>query len=100
MGALLHDRAVPHYEDHIRIPDRGKAVGDHKAGTTAHQGVHCLLYLNFRAGVYAGGRFIQNQNSRIRQYDPSDRKKLFLSHGDPKDLCHPESCRSLWAMYG
>ena len=60
MVTLLNDSAVFHHQDMVGVPDGGKPVGDDKAGTAFHQGIHCLLDFKLRAGVYTGSCLIQN----------------------------------------
>lgn len=60
MVAALHNFAVLHNNNKIRIPDCGQAVRDHDACAPLHNVLHSVLNGFFGAGVHAGGGFIKN----------------------------------------
>ncbi len=72
MGALLNNVPVFHHQDHIRLPDRGKAVRDDKAGPPLHHGRKCFLDADLGPRIDGGGCLIQNQHRRQAQHDPGD----------------------------
>ena len=48
--SLLHDVAVPHDQNGIRVPDGGQPVGHDEAGAALHHLLEGLLDADFRAG--------------------------------------------------
>ena len=40
MGSLFHDVPLVHHQDQVRVHDGGQPVGDDKAGSPPHQGLH------------------------------------------------------------
>ena len=59
VGSLLYDMAVTHDENHIRLLDGGKTMGDDEAGSALHHGVKGLLHLPLRPGIDGGGGLVQ-----------------------------------------
>ena len=62
MISPLNNVTLLQYQNHVGVPDGGKAVGDDKDGAALHQLVHAPLDKGFGAGVYGAGGLIQNQN--------------------------------------
>ena len=67
MRSLLDNISVLHKQDQISVYNGRKSVRDYKARSVLHQGFHGLADLNFRAGIDAGSRFVQNDNRRIAE---------------------------------
>ena len=82
MRALLDDVSVLHEKDQVGVHDRGQAVRNHETGPALHQGAHGLADLDFRAGVHAGGRLVQNNDGGIAEEHPRDGEELPLSYGN------------------
>ena len=81
MVSGLDDMPVIHDHDRIRVADRGKPVRDDQAGAVLHELHHRVLDLLFRAGVDAGGRFVQDQDLRVGKEGPADGEQLPLALG-------------------
>ena len=82
VSSLFDDIAVAHIQDQISICNRRQSVGDDKAGSVFHQGFHRFSYLDFRPGVHAGRRFVQDDDRRIAEEDSRYRQKLSLADGN------------------
>ena len=67
MRALLHDPAVLHHEDRVRVPDRREPVRDHEARPPAHQARHRALDQELGPGVDRARRLVQDEDGRIAE---------------------------------
>ena len=76
---LLHDRAVGNDGDLVGVRDGGKAVRHHQRGASPAELVQRSADLLLCHGVQRAGRLVQNQDGRILQENPGDRKTLLLS---------------------
>ena len=82
VAALLHNVAVPHDENQIRVLNGGEAVGDDEAGAAFHQIGHGLLDEVLGAGIHGGGGLVQNQNLVVGQNGPGDGEPVSYTHLD------------------
>ena len=82
MGANFHNIPMVHTQDHIRIADGGKAVGDDKGCSALHEVFHTSLDEDFSSCINGRSCFIKNQNLWIREVGSCDRQQLLLSLGD------------------
>lgn len=78
MLALFDNSALIDYHNQVGVADRAQPVGDDKAGPSLHQLKHGALNLLFCAGIDGTGRFVQDQDGRIRQDRPGNGQKLPL----------------------
>lgn len=70
--------SVLHVQNHVSIPDGGKAMGNHKTGTPLHQLRHSPLNQYLRMGIHITGGLVQNHDFRIGGNGPGNGKKLPL----------------------
>lgn len=75
------DLPVLHKQNEIRIPDRGKPVGDDEGGPALGDGEHRFADPLFRYRIHGAGGLIQDQDRRILEYGPGDGQKLPFSPG-------------------
>src|SRR6476619_1165862 len=80
VGSALDDTAVIKHENLVCAHDSGKPVRDYDGSTVEHQSLQRFLDESLRRGVHARSRFIQNQNWRILQECPRNRKPLLFAH--------------------
>lgn len=73
------DLPVLHKQNEIRIPNRGKPVGDDEGGPALGDGEHRFADPLFRYRIHGAGGLIQNQDRRILEYGPGDGQKLPFS---------------------
>ena len=81
MGALLNDPALLEDDNQVGVADCGQPVGNDKGGPALHQAVHTVLDDLLGPGINGAGRFIQNQDRRIRDGGPGNGKELPLALG-------------------
>ena len=81
MIPTLNNPPLFQHHNHIGILHGREPVGNHKHGPARHQTVHTPLHNRFRPSINTGGRFIQNQNRRVRNGRPGNRQKLPLPLG-------------------
>ena len=67
MGAFLDDAAVVHDDDAVGGADGGQAVGDDDRGAVFHQPLERVLDQPLAFGVERGGRFVEQQQGRVRR---------------------------------
>src|SRR5215216_1932150 len=79
VGTLFDDFPILDDDYLIRIADRGQAVSDDKTGPSFHQAQEGFLDARFRARVYTGRCFIEDENTRVRKNRAGDREQLALS---------------------
>src|SRR6476661_6991334 len=79
VGSALDDTAVIKHENLICAHDSGKPVRNYDASTVEHQSLERFLNETLRRSVHARRRFIQNQNWRILQECPRNRKPLLFA---------------------
>ena len=82
MGAAFNDVAVLHHKDLVGIFYGGKPMRHNKAGSTFHQFLKSVLHKDLGAGIYAGGRLVQNQNRRAAQHYAGNAQQLALPLAD------------------
>ena len=82
MGALLHDLAVLHHQDDVRLPDGGQPVGHDEAGAALHHTGKGLLDAHLGAGVDGAGGLVQDQHGGQAEHHPGDAQKLLLALAD------------------
>ena len=82
MGTPLSDTAVLHHQDLIRVLDGSQPVGDGEDGFPLCQSGQSLLDQVFILRVYAGGRFIKDDDRGVLQNGPGDGNALLLPAGE------------------
>ena len=65
MGAPLNNASAFEHQNLIGPQNRGEPMRDNETRAMRHQVFQCLLNQPFRRRIYAGRRFIENQNRRI-----------------------------------
>src|ERR1044071_7361833 len=80
MCALLRDFAVFDDDNPVRPPNSGEAMRNHERGASLHQGFHATLDKRFRQCIYAGGRFVHDEQFRSSQDSSCKADQLFLSN--------------------
>src|SRR5262249_46871201 len=80
VGSALDDTTMIKYENLVCVHDSGKPVRDYDGSTIEHQSLQRFLNESLRPRVHARRRFIQNQNWRILQECPRNRKPLLFAH--------------------
>ena len=80
--ALLHDVAVLHHKDHVRLADGGKAVRHNKAGTALHHAGKSFLDTHLGAGINGGGGLVQDQHRRQAEHHAGNAQQLLLALTD------------------
>src|SRR5215467_11183233 len=100
MGSALYDTAAIKHENLVCVHDSGKPVRDYDASTVEHQSLQRFLDESLRTHVHARRRFIQNQNWRILQECPRNRKPLLsptlnFTPRSPTTLLNPCGNRSM-----
>ena len=83
MASAFLNLAFIHIQDARTVLDGGKTVGDDEGGTSFQQLVQAFLQDDFRFGIDAGGRLIQNQYFRVGQQCAGKGNQLALSCGKP-----------------
>lgn len=81
MASAFLNLAFIHIQDARTVLDGGKTVGDDEGGTSFQQLVQAFLQDDFRFGIDAGGRLIQNQYFRVGQQCAGKGNQLALSCG-------------------
>ena len=82
MLALLHDVAVLHHKDHVRLADGGETMGYQKGGAVRQQMVNGVLDQLLRLGVDGGGGLIQHEDAGVGQYGTGKGDQLLLAGGE------------------
>ena len=67
VSSRLADSSVFNDHDQVRVGDRAESMRNHKARATAHQLRQALLNEPLAVGVQIAGRFVQDQQLRVRQ---------------------------------
>src|SRR4029453_5614472 len=80
VGSALDDTAMIKHENLVCVHDSGKPVRDYDGSTVEHQSLQRFLDESLRPRVHARRRFIQNQNWRILQEGPRNRKPLLFAN--------------------
>src|SRR5262249_21310717 len=80
MSSTLDNTAVIKHENLVCVHHSGKPVRDYDASTVEHQSLQRFLDESLCSHVHARRRFIQNQNWRILQECPRNRKPLLFAH--------------------
>src|ERR1700680_4380806 len=75
-SALFDDKNL------ISAANGGKPVRDDKRSSSLHQVGKALLDQLLRFRVEAGRSFVENQNTRLRQYGAGNRNSLALPSGE------------------
>ena len=78
MGPPLHDPPFVDHQELSRVADRAQPVGDDEAGPARHKGQKRPLDSGLGPGVDAARRLVEDENGRVREDRPGDRKKLPL----------------------
>ncbi len=79
--ATLDDPALFEDHDRVRVLDRRQTMRDDEHRTARHQLVHPFLNDPFGTGIDRRSRFIEDEDRRIGNRGPRDRKQLTLSLG-------------------
>ena len=82
VAALLHNVAVLHHKDHVRLADGGKAVRHNKAGTALHHAGKSFLDTHLSAGIDGGCCFVQDQHRRQAEHHAGNAQQLLLALTD------------------
>ncbi|CAN4028530.1 Zn-dependent peptidase ImmA, M78 family, partial [Dysosmobacter welbionis] len=82
VGTPLNDAAVLHHQDLVRALDGGQPMGDGKDGFPLCQSGQSLLNQVLILRVYAGGRFIKDDDRRVFEHGAGDGNALFLPAGE------------------
>src|SRR5262245_8260232 len=83
VGSAFDYTTVIKHENLVSVHDSGKPVRDYDGSTLEHQSLHSFLDESLRSCVHTRRRFIQNQNWRILQECPRNRKPLLFAHTQP-----------------
>ena len=75
----LHDPALFEDKDHITVLDRRQSVSNDESRSAGHQLVHAVLDDLLCSCIDGTGRFVEDQNRRVCDRGPGDRKELPLS---------------------
>src|SRR6478736_4792782 len=98
VGSALDDTAVIKHENLICAHDSGKPVRNYDASTVEHQSLERFLNETLRRSVHARGRFIQNQNWRILQERPRNRKPLLFADTQLYSALPHNAAQSVWQL--
>ena len=79
MPPLLHDPAVVHDEDHVRMLHGAQPVGDDDAGAAADDGVDGGLDLLLGDGVHRGSSLVQHQDAGIGEDGACEADQLLFA---------------------
>src|SRR5208282_5566316 len=79
--AAFDDAPALDYENLVGAADGGEPVRDDERGAPAHQVAEALLDERLRLRVQAGGRFVQQEDARVRQDGAGDGDALPLASG-------------------
>ena len=79
--SLLHNVAVPHYQDQVRSLNGRQPMGHNEGGPALHHGIEGLLNPDFRPGVDGGRGLVQEQHGRQTQHHPGNAQQLLLALG-------------------
>ena len=82
MAALLHNVAVLHHKNHVRLADGGKAVRHNKAGTALHHAGKGFLDTHLGASINRGCCFVQDQHRRQAEHHAGNAQQLLLALTD------------------
>src|SRR5579862_2193372 len=77
--AALNDHSLLDDEDLVSPADRREPVCDHKGGAALHELVQSRLDHGLRLGIERTGRLVEDQDPRLSQECPRDRKPLALA---------------------
>ena len=79
--ATFHHAPILDHKDLIGPTDGGEPVSDHEGRAPVHEHLQAFLDQSFGFGVEAGGRLIQDEDSRVGEYRSRDRDSLPLAAG-------------------
>src|SRR6476660_8302630 len=96
VSSALDDTAVIKHENLVCVDDSGKQVRDYDGSTVEHQSLQRFPDESLRRHVHARRRFIQNQNWRILQECPRNRKPLLFAHTQLYPALAYNAAQSVW----
>ena len=79
MAAGFDDTSVIQHDDSVGMCDRTQTVSDYETGPISDQPFQTELDQAFTLGVQVAGCLVENQDSRVCQDRPGDRKALPLT---------------------
>src|SRR5262245_28242348 len=79
LSTAFDDPSLIKDKNAIRVQQCGQAMSYGNDAAIAACGINRVPYLTFTDGVQGGSPFIEDQNRRILEKDPSERKPLPLS---------------------
>ena len=94
MRAAFDDAAVIEHQDAVGIDDAGEPVRQDQGRAPGHQAVERALDDGFVLGIDRGQRLVENEDRRVAQQRPRDRKPLALSTRKPQAALADDEWRS------
>ena len=89
--AALHDDALPHDEDEVRVADRREAVRDRERRAVGHEPVDGVLHEALRDRVERARGLVEDEDGRVAEDRPRDGDALALAAGERESLLDRKS---------